>query len=513
MPPVATHIPADEELFQGDKINVSYLRDHFVREGRLNEAQMLRMLQRGTRVLAEEENLLTVAAPIIICGDIHGQFYDLMKLFEVAGGEPPTNKFLFLGDYVDRGYFSLECFVYLLALKINYPEQVLLLRGNHECRHLTKHFTFRLECTYKCTMAVYDACMKAFDALPMAALVNNQYFCVHGGISPQLKTPQDVNSFDRFQEPPKSGLMCDLLWTDPTEDFGLETSKAEFTPNRARGCAYRYSYHAVGRFLATNGLLSIIRGHEAQDAGYRLYRCSEKSEFPALITLFSAPNYVDVYNNKAAIIKYDGDLMNIRQFNCSPHPYYLPKFMNVFDWSMPFVGEKVADLLMAVLNVPHLNVKLATLSAEQRRQLEREKQRRQNIIKEKIRAIARVNKMFATVRDERETLTEFMNVTGATIVPAKYLTLGGEELRRAIRTFEEARHSDSVNEMLPDEEDPSDAGSVFSLALSSGEASPKLAEMTPMGIRDGEYGMDRAVIPPSPPPKSQEKSHGSPRRT
>jgi serine/threonine-protein phosphatase 2B catalytic subunit len=338
-----------------------------------------------------------------------------------------------------------------------------MLRGNHECRHLTKHFTFKLECTFKYGEAIYDACMTSFDSLPIAAVVNKQFFCVHGGISPSLKTPDDVNSFDRFREPPKSGLICDLLWTDPTEDYGTEDHDDEFVHNGARGCSYRYSYQAVCNFISRNHLLSVIRGHEAQDAGFRLYRQAEQSEFPSLITLFSAANYVDVYNNKGAVMKYDGKVMNIRQFNCASHPYFLPKFMNVFDWSLPFVGEKIADLLMAVLNVPSLNMKLATLSDDQRSQLEKEKKVKMDVIKSKIRAIGRVNKMFATVRDERETLTELMNVMGTTIVPASYLTLGHEDLRKAIRSFEQARKSDSINEMFPPDDD---TGSVVSLALS-----------------------------------------------
>merc|ERR1711911_433504 len=122
--------------------------------------------------------------------------------------------------------------------------------------------------------------------------------------------------------------------------MGNEKNSEHFTHNSVRGCSYFYSYAACCEFLQHNNLLSIIRAHEAQDAGYRMYRKSQTTGFPSLITIFSAPNYLDVYNNKATVLKYENNVMNIRQFNCSPHPYWLPNFMDVFTWSLPFVGEK-----------------------------------------------------------------------------------------------------------------------------------------------------------------------------
>eukprot|EP00042_Codosiga_hollandica_P034602 m.243211 g.243211 ORF g.243211 m.243211 type:complete len:177 (-) comp54450_c2_seq19:24-554(-) len=144
--------------------------------------------------------------------------------------------------------------------------------------------------------------------------------------------------------------MCDLLWCDPVKDFGSERTGELFSHNSARGCSFYYTYAAVCAFLQDNNLLSLIRAHEAQDSGYRMYRKSTATGFPAVITIFSAPNYLDVYNNKAAILKYEDNVMNIRQFNASPHPYWLPNFMDVFTWSLPFVGEKVTEMLLTILH-------------------------------------------------------------------------------------------------------------------------------------------------------------------
>ncbi|KAG5357230.1 Serine/threonine-protein phosphatase 2B catalytic subunit [Yarrowia sp. C11] len=467
VPAPATNKPTDDEVFDRatGKPNLEFLKDHFYREGRLSNEQAIRIVEAGSRILEEEPTLLEVDAPITICGDVHGQYYDLLKLFEVGGTPGPNTRYLFLGDYVDRGYFSVECVLYLWSLKIHYPESIYLLRGNHECRHLTEYFTFKLECVHKYGVDLYEACLASFCTLPLAAIMNRQFLCVHGGLSPELHTLDDLRRIDRFREPPTHGIMCDLLWADPCEDFGAEKGNEHFVHNSVRGCSFFYSYHAACAFLEANGLLSIIRAHEAQDAGYRMYRKTKSTGFPSVMTIFSAPNYLDAYNNKAAVLKYENNVMNIRQFNSSPHPYWLPNFMNVFTWSMPFVGEKITEMLITMLNIctkeeledddsasgiseatePQPSASVATGDSETPSTISFDQRR---ALRNKILAIGRVSRLFNVLRQESESVSELKAVSGGKL-PQGTLMLGGQGIRDAITSFEEARSADLSNERLP----------------------------------------------------------------
>lgn len=255
-----------------------------------------------------------------------------------------------------------------------------------------------------------------------------------------------------------------MLWSDPSPTYGKDSFHERFLSNSSRGCSYRYTYRAIKDFLENNKLLSVIRGHEAQDLGYRLYEKLPESDFPSLMTIFSAPNYVDVYKNKGAVIKYDGVTFNIRQFTHAPHPFYLPKFIDAFDWSLPFLSEKIADLLLLTLNIPNMNAKLSNLSREEKDRLEQLKKFRDRVIKSKILAVNKIGKMFHTVRNERESVDELMNVMGTRIVPHKYLSLGSQEIRELVKSFTDAKQSDCINEMLPPlDEDTSDLESACSL--------------------------------------------------
>ncbi|KAG0256298.1 3',5'-cyclic-nucleotide phosphodiesterase (PDEase) (3':5'-CNP) [Mortierella polycephala] len=475
MAPAVT-VPTDDMFYSKefpDRPNLAFLKQHFFREGRITEDQAIFILQKATDIMKKEPNLLEVEAPVTVCGDIHGQYYDLMMLFEV-GGDPEKTRYLFMGDYVDRGYFSIECVLYLWALKIWYPNTIFLMRGNHECRHLTDYFTFKTECKHKYSEKVYDACTESFCALPLAAVMNKQFLCVHGGLSPELTTLDDFKRINRFREPPTHGMMCDLLWSDPLEDYGQEVTNEFFVHNHVRGCSYFYSYHAVCAFLERNNLLSIIRAHEAQDNGYRMYRKTRTTGFPSVMTIFSAPNYLDMYNNKAAIIKYENNAMNIRQFKASPHPYWLPNFMDVFTWSLPFVGEKITDMLLAILNTcskEELAEDDLMLDMEQKaientgsevidtsapegdssgtatKDAEREASR--NRIRQKILAIGRISRVFAVLREESESVSELKDLMGTSKLPYGSLALGSEGIRKAIHSFDEAKKSDLENERLP----------------------------------------------------------------
>jgi serine/threonine-protein phosphatase 2B catalytic subunit len=218
----------------------------------------MKILKMGTAIFKKEPNLVKIPEPVVVVGDIHGQYYDLVHMLNKAG-DPTKVNYLFLGDYVDRGIFGLECMMLLVAIKINYPKKFILLLGNHESRNMTESFTFREEVIQRFDNEVYDAFMELFDALPISCVVDEKYLAMHGGISPELNLIDEINEVNRFQEIPLDGLFCDLMWADPMKD---DVAKhGDFAENPERECSNYFGKKPVKTLLKTNKLMSIFRGH------------------------------------------------------------------------------------------------------------------------------------------------------------------------------------------------------------------------------------------------------------
>ena len=156
--------------------------------------------------LDSEPNIVEISDPLVCVGDIHGQFYDLLKVFEL-GGNPEGINYLFLGDYIDRGNFSVEVLLLLYTLKICFPSSIIMLRGNHESSELSRFFNFESEVENKYDREVYELFIQSFQMLPIACLMNKKFLALHGGISPNFKSLKDLQTIDRFQEPGKEGLL------------------------------------------------------------------------------------------------------------------------------------------------------------------------------------------------------------------------------------------------------------------------------------------------------------------
>lgn len=438
-----------EQLFGPDGLpRLDVLKDHLVKEGRLELDAGSQLIATASQLFKSETNILELKYPITVCGDVHGQFFDLVRLFEV-GGDPKDTQYLFLGDYVDRGCFSSEVVFYLYALKIVYPKSFYMLRGNHECRQLTSFFNFKDECLYKYNISIYEAIMESFDHLPLAAIVNKAFFCVHGGLSPDVTTLEDIRAIERHQEIPREGPMCDLLWSDPFEVEASEDDQGQadsdqtawFGYNETRQCSYVYGVEAVKRFLKDNKLTSVIRAHEAQVDGYKMQMVNRASGIPRVITIFSAPNYCDVYKNKAACLKFDNNVLNIKQFIDSAHPYYLPNFMDVFQWSLPFVAEKVTDMLANVLDFDE--------GSDEEEDKSGVVEKRGGLLKKKVLAVTKLLRMYKTLRENNEKIVQLKQLTPSHKVPFGLLRAGPQAIKKALSGFDHAKVADLPNEAMP----------------------------------------------------------------
>ncbi|CAB1428832.1 unnamed protein product [Pleuronectes platessa] len=271
----------------------------------LSENQVRTLCEKAKEILTKESNVQEVRCPVTVCGDVHGQFHDLMELFKIGGKSPDTN-YLFMGDYVDRGYYSVETVTLLVTLKVRFQERITILRGNHESRQITQVYGFYDECLRKYGNAnVWKYFTDLFDYLPLTALVDGQIFCLHGGLSPSIDTLDHIRALDRLQEVPHEGPMCDLLWSDPDDRGGWGISP--------RGAGYTFGQDISETFNHANGLTLVSRAHQLVMEGYNWGH--DKN----VVTIFSAPNYCYRCGNQAAIMELDDTLKySFLQFDPAP---------------------------------------------------------------------------------------------------------------------------------------------------------------------------------------------------
>lgn len=285
----------DTEVDQALKSLLSVRNSPPGTEVNLSEDLIVKLVRAAREIFLQQPMLIEVKAPINICGDTHGQYSDMLRLFEI-GGFPPESNYVFLGDYVDRAKQSIEVITLAIAYKIKYPESFFLLRGNHECASLNRIYGFYDECKRRYSVKLWRIFADCFNCMPVAAVVEDKILCMHGGLSPDLDHLSQIFDIPRPTDVPDEGLLCDLLWADP------DLNVMGWGYN-ARGVSYTFGHDIIQDFLSRHGLDLICRAHQVVEDGY---------EFQAnrqLLTIFSAPNYCGEFDNAGAIMVVKPDLV------------------------------------------------------------------------------------------------------------------------------------------------------------------------------------------------------------
>ena len=285
----------------------------------LDESLLHWICDKSIPFLKNDDILLKLDAPLMVVGDVHGQFNDAME-FIAIGGDPKDTKYLFLGDYVDRGLNSIETITALLCLKMMYPKNVYMLRGNHETKEISKIYGFFDECIERYnSQEIWDKFNLVFDYLPLAAIISDRIFCVHGGISQQMKNIDQIREISRplsvIQE---NSFINDLLWADPSPDNQLGYQQSE------RGISFTFGHDVARQFLDENDFDLICRAHQVVIDGYEFPFYPEQT----VVTVFSAPNYCQEFGNKGAMLKITDGLA------CS-FEFIEPKNYNEADYNRP----------------------------------------------------------------------------------------------------------------------------------------------------------------------------------
>jgi serine/threonine-protein phosphatase 5 len=297
----------------GDCITQQFVLDmtkHFREEKVIARRDLIWLLLRCLEIFTALPNFVSVEVPptdeITVCGDTHGQFFDLMNIFEMNGLPSESNRYLFNGDFVDRGSYSLETVTTLFAFKALYPEHIFLSRGNHEGLPMNRVYGFEGEVKAKYDDTVFQLFSEVFNSLPVGHIINKKVFVVHGGLySKDDVTISELQKPSRFGEIPESGLICESMWADPQPMKGRSPSN--------RGVGLSFGPDVTENFLRTNGLDLIIRSHECKDEGYVVEHDGK------CITVFSAPNYCDQMGNKGAFIRLKGNNISKPNFTTFTH--------------------------------------------------------------------------------------------------------------------------------------------------------------------------------------------------
>lgn len=266
------------------------------------EADLEALCEKAQGHFLEQPALLELDAPINIVGDVHGQYKDVLRMFNLCGAPATTNPYLFLGDYIDRGAQGIETVCLLLAYKCKFPLNFFLLRGNHEDPSINRIYGFYDECRKKYSVNTWKKINQTLNTLPVAAIIGERMFCVHGGISPELMADsgslESILNIERGPEcnVPDTGLLCDFLWADPDPDL-------QGWAENARGVSYTFGQDVVDEFLNKFDFDLIVRAHQVVEDGYEFFAGRQ------LVTLFSAPNYCGEFDNSAAIMTVSDGLV------------------------------------------------------------------------------------------------------------------------------------------------------------------------------------------------------------
>ena len=275
---------------------LSLKQSNYTKKLDIKEKDCELVIKESYNLLLNDPVLLELKAPLCICGDIHGQFYDLLRIFEILNYPPNTN-YLFLGDYVDRGKQSLETILLLLILKIKYPKNIYLLRGNHECEVVNRQYGFFDECKRRTSIKIFKKFIDLFNVLPITALIENRILCMHGGLAYGLKKVEELKIIRRPTDIPDEGILCDLVWSDPSEEL------PDCWGSNERGVSYTFSKDVVRDFCEKNDLDLICRAHQVVEEGYEFFSDMR------LVTIFSAPNYMGEFDNNGGILSINQDLL------------------------------------------------------------------------------------------------------------------------------------------------------------------------------------------------------------